>query len=195
MISGGTRENIIPEECRFSVDRRILDGEDEYTVAAEYQAIIDQLRIRKSSAAAFESEDQAVAPTTSRSKGAVAASAAALSGSESEDQTAAAPMHGAAAGGFPEISFHIRPPYYAALTDREEGFVREVRSILRDMRVQDEPQVFPGHTDAEWVINDMGIPCVIFGPGSLSTAHTAREYVPVEDLGICAELYYRVMRK
>ena len=140
MIRGGTRENIIPEECTVTVDRRILDGEDEHTVAAEYQEVIGRL--------------QAVDP------------------------------------GF-QVEFQIRPPYYAALTDREDGFVRRVQAILRDMDHPDLPEIFPGHTDAEWVINDMGIPCVILGPGSLSTAHTAREYVPVADLGFCAEVYYR----
>lgn len=140
MIRGGTRENIIPEECTVTVDRRILDGEDEHTVAAEYREVIGRL------------------------------------------QKADPEM---------EVSFQIRPPYYAALTDREDGFVRRVQAILRDMDHPDLPEIFPGHTDAEWVINDMGIPCVILGPGSLSTAHTAREYVPVADLGFCAEVYYR----
>ena len=137
-ITGGTKENIIPEECTLTVDRRILDGEDEKTLSKEYQAVLDRL-------------------------------------------TAEDPSFRA--------DFSIRPPYYAALTDESDPFVGTLREIFAELDLPAEPQVFPGHTDAEWIINDLQIPCVIIGPGSLSTAHTAREFVPVDDLGRVAEIY------
>ncbi len=143
-ISGGTKENIIPEECTFTVDRRILEGEDEKTLSKEYQQVLDRMT--------------------------------------AEDATFRA-------------SFSIRPPYYAALTDAADPFVGTVSSIFSDLGLPAEPEVFPGHTDAEWIINDLKIPCVIIGPGSLSTAHTSHEYVPVEDLGRVAEIYSLIIER
>ena len=50
---------------------------------------------------------------------------------------------------------------------------------------------FTGITDARYYINDAKIPAVIFGPGSLSVAHTADEWVDVPDLVQAARIYAR----
>jgi len=50
---------------------------------------------------------------------------------------------------------------------------------------------FTGITDARYYINDAAIPAVIFGPGSLSVAHTADEWVDVPDLVQAARIYAR----
>jgi succinyl-diaminopimelate desuccinylase len=50
---------------------------------------------------------------------------------------------------------------------------------------------FTGITDARYYINDAAIPTVIFGPGSLSVAHTANEWVEVADLVLAARIYAR----
>ena len=41
---------------------------------------------------------------------------------------------------------------------------------------------FTGITDARFYINEARIPTVICGPGSLTVAHTADEWVPVDEL-------------
>ena len=51
---------------------------------------------------------------------------------------------------------------------------------------------FTGITDARFYINDAHIPTVIFGPGSLSVAHTANEWVAVDDLVAAARIYARI---
>ena len=51
---------------------------------------------------------------------------------------------------------------------------------------------FTGITDARFYINEAGIPTAIFGPGSLSVAHTANEWVAVEDLVTAARIYARI---
>jgi acetylornithine deacetylase/succinyl-diaminopimelate desuccinylase-like protein len=51
---------------------------------------------------------------------------------------------------------------------------------------------FTGITDARFYINDAHIPTVIVGPGSLSVAHTANEWVLVEDLVAAARIYARI---
>ncbi len=50
---------------------------------------------------------------------------------------------------------------------------------------------FTGITDARFYLNDAGIPTVIFGPGSLSVAHTADEWIDVDDLVAAARIYAR----
>jgi acetylornithine deacetylase/succinyl-diaminopimelate desuccinylase family protein len=51
---------------------------------------------------------------------------------------------------------------------------------------------FTGITDARYYINDAAIPTVIFGPGSLGVAHTADEWVEVQDLTRAARVYARL---
>ncbi len=51
---------------------------------------------------------------------------------------------------------------------------------------------FTGITDARFYINDGSIPTVILGPGSLAEAHTAGEFVEVDDLVAAARIYARV---
>ena len=51
---------------------------------------------------------------------------------------------------------------------------------------------FTGITDARFYINDAKIPAVIMGPGSLSVAHTANEWVAVDDLVAAARIYARL---
>jgi acetylornithine deacetylase/succinyl-diaminopimelate desuccinylase len=51
---------------------------------------------------------------------------------------------------------------------------------------------FTGITDARYYINDASIPTVIFGPGSLGVAHTADEWVAVDDLVAAARTYARL---
>jgi acetylornithine deacetylase/succinyl-diaminopimelate desuccinylase-like protein len=51
---------------------------------------------------------------------------------------------------------------------------------------------FTGITDARFYINDAAIPAVIFGPGALSVAHTANEWIAVDELVAGARIYARV---
>lgn len=40
-------------------------------------------------------------------------------------------------------------------------------------------------------ISDAGVPSVVFGPGSIAQAHTADEFIEVEQLELAAEIYFR----
>ncbi len=51
---------------------------------------------------------------------------------------------------------------------------------------------FTGITDARFYINQAHIPTIILGPGSLSVAHTANEWVAVDDLVAAARIYARM---
>jgi succinyl-diaminopimelate desuccinylase len=54
------------------------------------------------------------------------------------------------------------------------------------------PVGFTGITDARFYINEARIPTAILGPGSLSVAHTADEWVGVDDLVRAARVYARL---
>ncbi|WP_406631423.1 M20 family metallopeptidase [Amycolatopsis sp. WGS_07] len=47
-------------------------------------------------------------------------------------------------------------------------------------------------TDARFLRNALGIPTVVYGPGSMTVAHTADEYVPVGDLVTAARTFARL---
>jgi succinyl-diaminopimelate desuccinylase len=49
-----------------------------------------------------------------------------------------------------------------------------------------------GGTDARFLRNQLDIPTVVYGPGSMSVAHTADEYVPLAELQGCAESFASV---
>jgi acetylornithine deacetylase/succinyl-diaminopimelate desuccinylase-like protein len=47
-------------------------------------------------------------------------------------------------------------------------------------------------TDARFLRNQLGIPTVVYGPGSMTVAHTADEYVPLADLAEAAGTFAAV---
>jgi succinyl-diaminopimelate desuccinylase len=51
---------------------------------------------------------------------------------------------------------------------------------------------FTGITDARFYINEAAIPAVIFGPGSLSVAHTPNEWIDVDEVVTGARIYSRL---
>lgn len=48
-------------------------------------------------------------------------------------------------------------------------------------------------TDAA-LLNEAGIPAVCFGPGDISLAHAAEEFVPVEEIEQASRVLARVVR-
>jgi succinyl-diaminopimelate desuccinylase len=51
---------------------------------------------------------------------------------------------------------------------------------------------FTGITDARFYINQVRVPTIVLGPGSLAVAHTANESVSVDDLVAAARAYARI---
>jgi len=49
----------------------------------------------------------------------------------------------------------------------------------------------PFGTDA-WALSEAGIPTVVFGPGSIEQAHTADEWIDIDQLEHGAEIFYRL---
>lgn len=66
------------------------------------------------------------------------------------------------------------------------------RAVTEETGTRPRDVGFTGITDARFYINDAAIPTVILGPGSLADAHTAGEFVRVDDLVAAARIYARV---
>ena len=49
----------------------------------------------------------------------------------------------------------------------------------------------PFGTDAG-PLNAAGLPCVVFGPGDITQAHTKDEWIDLDQVRLAAEAYYRI---
>ena len=95
-----------------------------------------------------------------------------------------------------DIEFSIREWTDAAEADPASaiaGLARE--AIEAETGAPAEDVGFTGITDARFYINQAKIPTVILGPGSLGVAHTANEWVEVEELVVAARIYARIFAR
>jgi acetylornithine deacetylase/succinyl-diaminopimelate desuccinylase-like protein len=71
-----------------------------------------------------------------------------------------------------------------AIAERLAGFVRQLGQTSDLIGV-------PFGTDAA-AISAAGVPTVVFGPGSIEQAHTADEYISIDELQLATEIFYRI---
>jgi acetylornithine deacetylase/succinyl-diaminopimelate desuccinylase family protein len=92
-----------------------------------------------------------------------------------------------------ELEFRIREWTEAAEADADSTIAAVCREAVRaETGAVPHDVGFTGITDARFYLNQAGMPAVILGPGSLQVAHTANEWVAVEDLVTAARVYARV---
>jgi acetylornithine deacetylase/succinyl-diaminopimelate desuccinylase-like protein len=91
-----------------------------------------------------------------------------------------------------EVEFRIREWTDAAEAAGDSAIAAVCREAVRAETGSEPPDHgVTGITDARFYINDAKIPTVILGPGSLSVAHTANEWVELADLVTAARVYAR----
>jgi succinyl-diaminopimelate desuccinylase len=95
---------------------------------------------------------------------------------------------------YPEVDLDVEVREWcdAAEAEPDSSIAEAVRASVRAVR--EEPPIdvgFPGITDARYYLNDAGIPAVILGPGSLTVAHTANEWIDVAEMVAAARIYAR----
>jgi acetylornithine deacetylase/succinyl-diaminopimelate desuccinylase-like protein len=84
-------------------------------------------------------------------------------------------------------------PYLASggLVDGSNGKLsRRLLKVAQTFDASSEVVGVPYGTDAA-VIAASGVPTVVFGPGSIDQAHTADEWIEIEQLTAAADLYYQ----
>jgi succinyl-diaminopimelate desuccinylase len=95
---------------------------------------------------------------------------------------------------YPEVDLDVEVREWcdAAEAEPDSSIAEAVRASVRAVR--EEPPIdvgFPGITDARYYLNDAGIPAVILGPGSLTVAHAADEWIDVAEMVAAARIYAR----
>lgn len=86
------------------------------------------------------------------------------------------------------------PPFMRShgLSDRTNRRVAEnLSNLAREAGRASEIVGVPFGTDAA-ALSAVGIPTVVFGPGSIAQAHTADEFIEVDELRFGADAFYRV---
>jgi len=72
--------------------------------------------------------------------------------------------------------------YPPAVTSGHHPIVETMLAATRASGLKSELKAFEAVSDLRWVTGHHGIPAVLFGPGSLASAHAVDERVSVEDL-------------
>lgn len=81
----------------------------------------------------------------------------------------------------------------AMCTAADHPLVGSIRAVLRRHGLDDTPIGVAYCTDGGQ-LSDMGIPCVVMGPGDIAVAHSAVEYIEIEQLTQASELYLQVAK-
>jgi acetylornithine deacetylase/succinyl-diaminopimelate desuccinylase-like protein len=88
------------------------------------------------------------------------------------------------------------PPFMRSpgLSDENNDFVAaRLQATNRTITGRDEPPIGVSFGTDAAVIGAAGVPCVVFGPGSIAQAHTAEEWVPVAEVEQASEALYRLI--
>ncbi|MEX0610888.1 MAG: M20 family metallopeptidase [Pirellulales bacterium] len=89
------------------------------------------------------------------------------------------------------------PPFMQSLglsDERNRPVAQRLAQSVRDRGRASELIGVPYGTDGA-AISAAGVPTVVFGPGSIDQAHTADEYIEVEELLLATEIFYRIACK
>ncbi|QGP93113.1 Acetylornithine deacetylase [Neomoorella glycerini] len=83
-----------------------------------------------------------------------------------------------------------------ALTAVDSAVVSLVRETHQQVLGKDPVLYFTdGYNELDFLVNDLGIPSIQYGPGDSRLAHTSEERVEVEELITCTEVYARLILK
>jgi acetylornithine deacetylase len=76
----------------------------------------------------------------------------------------------------------------------EAPIVKRLRGALERENLPVTIEGFSAWTDAA-LFNEAGIPAICFGPGDISLAHAAEEFIPVDEIAVATRVLTRVVRE
>lgn len=76
-------------------------------------------------------------------------------------------------------------------TSSDSAIVIAAKSAAASLDQNPEPTLVPYGSDASALSAIGGIPCIVYGPGSITHAHSADEFVPLHELNAAAQFYER----
>ncbi len=97
----------------------------------------------------------------------------------------------------PWVAVESRNPFVSERgldTEPTSKSVRCVQSACRALGLPAEPLGMPYGTDAARLWPG-GFDCVVVGPGNVAQAHTTDEWVSLDEVAKCAELYVEIVRR
>lgn len=98
----------------------------------------------------------------------------------------------------PGLVVIVEPPFVdsSAMDVAENStIVSEMRAVCAERGLPDAVLGVPFGSDATKMVNDGGIPTIVFGPGSIDQAHSLDEYVDIEQVIAAAEMLVALARR
>jgi len=142
IISGGSKDNVIPDKVEVIIDRRTLPGEKLETVVSD---------LRK--------EAEKVAETRKT-----------------------------------RAEIKIKRWIPPAETESDSRIVSAaLEAVSEALGMKTEPRGFNATCDMSFLVNEVKIPSIILGPGSLTQAHAVDEWVSIKELVLAAKIYSAIM--
>lgn len=99
---------------------------------------------------------------------------------------------------FPGLGVGVESPFVdssAMDVPEDAAIVREMRAVCADRGLPDAALGVPYGSDATKMVNDGGIPTIVFGPGSIDQAHSLDEYVEIDQVVDAAEMLVALARR
>ncbi|QDU40794.1 Acetylornithine deacetylase [Maioricimonas rarisocia] len=93
-----------------------------------------------------------------------------------------------------DVDFEMLPPWIigTTLSDEHNGPLADrVLETVAEVAGPREKVGVPYGTHASR-FDDAGVPSIVFGPGSISKAHTVDEWLPIDELHLATDVYYRL---
>ena len=99
---------------------------------------------------------------------------------------------------FPGLGVNVEPPFVdssAMDVPEDSAIVTEMREVCAERGLPDTVVGVPYGSDATKMVNDGGIPTIVFGPGSIDQAHSLNEYVEIDQVVAAAEMLVALARR
>ncbi|MDB5550289.1 MAG: Acetylornithine deacetylase [Rhizobium sp.] len=98
----------------------------------------------------------------------------------------------------PGLVVIVEPPFVdssAMDVAKDSRIVSEMRAVCTERGLPDTVLGVPFGSDATKMVNDGGIPTIVFGPGSIDQAHSLDEYVEIDQVIAAAEMLVALARR
>jgi acetylornithine deacetylase len=98
----------------------------------------------------------------------------------------------------PGLAVTVEPPFIdssAMDVPETSQIVSEMRAVCAARGLPDTVLGVPYGSDATKMVNDGGIPTIVFGPGSIDQAHSLHEFVEIDQVVAAAEMLVDLARR
>jgi acetylornithine deacetylase/succinyl-diaminopimelate desuccinylase-like protein len=173
VVHGGVKTNVVPDECAMMLDRRLIPEENLRDAFDEIRSLVEMLQ-RQDPEMRVEL-NQRLGNETLRSK---------LRGIRRKKRLSATQQ---AAGN--RTLQGIEAASIAA-----DSLISQTVATCHAQIHGREPAIAisPGCNDTHYMIRDLGIPALTYGPGTTGTAHTPDEYIVIADLAPTTKVLVQV---